>query len=87
MTQAFQQVAKTLLGVTLFFSGPILTHLYIYESKVNVEMYYWPIFDSMLTVMPYLKILKMWTWNDIIYFPGLVDDGVVEAETSTTKLL
>ena len=45
-------------GHTLPFSVDHNTHLLTYKSKVNVEKYYWPIFDSMLIVMPYFKALE-----------------------------
>lgn len=46
-------------GHTSPFSADSNMHLHIYESKVSVEKYYWPIFDPVLKVMSYFKVLRI----------------------------
>lgn len=45
-------------GYILFFSVDYNIYLFIYKFKVNVEKYYWLIFDLMLIVMFYFKVLE-----------------------------
>lgn len=87
MTLAFLQAAETLLGVTLYFPMPILTPLYMCESKVNVEKYSWPIFGLNADSHAIFKDFEGVSMEGHIYFPGLADDRVVEEAMCIPKLL